>query len=274
MINALKILWEQITHLPLIVRMVKFGDQSTYKNFILGQTWKFVNPILQVTAYFLMFGLGLRQVSMPGAPTSSPLYYLAWMLFGMAMWRFINEAVMSGSQAIKRQLGLVTKMKFPMSILPSVSIGSSIWTLIVLTVLGVVMLLLTGQPLSPNWPYVIYYLLASFLFIYSFDLINSTILIIIPDYISILRLVMSMGMWFAGVIFNLNLMNNAIGDILRLTPFYYLIGGYRDALFAPDASFASFFTPATIIFWSTVAIFMIVGAYLHLRYKDDFVEYK
>lgn len=274
MINALKILWEQVTNLPLIIRMVKFGDQNTYGSFILGQTWKIVNPILQVTAYFLVFGLGFRQVSMPGAPTSSPLYYLAWMMFGMALWRFMNEAIMNGSSSIKKQLKIVTKMKFPMSVLPSISIGTSIWTLIVLSVLGLSFLLISGQPISPHWPRVFYYLIATLIFVYSFALFNSTILIIIPDYISILRLVMSMGMWFAGVIFNLGQMNNLVGDVLRLTPFYYLIAGYRDALFAPDPVLAREFTSTTIIFWCTVLLLLILGTYLHRSFKDVFVEYK
>ncbi|KAA8370622.1 ABC transporter permease [Leuconostoc carnosum] len=269
MINAFKIVWEQIIYFPLIIRMVKYGDQSTYQNFFLGQAWKIFNPILQVSVYFVVFGFGLGQ----SQAHTNPAEYLAWMLLGMAIWRFMNEAIMGGSQSIKRQIALVSKMKFPLSTLPAISIASAIWTFLALFGLATLIMLFGGTGISPQWPWTIYYLVATISFSYSFSLLNSTIIILIPDYISILRLIMMMTMWIGGVIFKISSFNNIIGDILRLLPFNYVIDGIRDAWYRPDLHFETTFYPATIVFWSLVLLMLLLGSFLHNKFKKNFIEY-
>lgn len=269
MINATKIVWEQLKYFPLIIRMVRYGDQSTYQNFFLGQAWKIINPILQVSVYFVIFGLGLRNMGNNGNPWA----YAAWMMLGMAIWRFMDESILGGSQSIKKQIGLVSKMKFPLSVLPSISIASAIWTFIALASVSMLFLYLSGASISSNWPFVFYYFFAAVCLSYSFSLLNSTIVILIPDYISILRLVMSMGMWLAGVIFKIDNVNNVVGDILRLSPFYYVVYGMRDAWIQSDKIFETHFQTGTIIFWSITIIFLLLGSFLHLKFKKNFMEY-
>ncbi|SPE14400.1 Teichoic acid translocation permease protein TagG [Leuconostoc mesenteroides] len=269
MINAVKIVWEQILYFPLIIRMAKYGDQSTYQNFFLGQAWKIFNPILQVSVYFVIFGLGLRNIG----GGVSPWAYAAWLMLGMSVWRFMNDAILSGSQSIKKQIGLVSKMKFSLSVLPSISIVSAIWTFIVLALLAVSFHLLGGQGINFRWFTGIYYLFAIIVFSYSFSLINSTIVILIPDYISILRLFMSMGMWISGVIFNIAELDNFVGDVLRLSPFYYVVYGMRDVWLQPDKVFEATFCSGTVIFWSITLFFLLIGSYLHVKFKKNFMEY-
>lgn len=249
--------------------MVRYGDQSTYQNFFLGQAWKIINPILQVSVYFVIFGLGLRNMGQGGNGWN----YAAWMMLGMATWRFMNEAIMGGSQSIKKQIGIVSKMKFPLSVLPSISIASAIWTFIVLFGLATLFMYFSGSAISSKWPWVFYYFFATVCLSYSFSLFNSTIVILIPDYISILRLVMSMGMWLSGVIFKIDNSNNIIGDLLRLSPFYYVVYGIRDAWIHSDGVFEAHFQTGSIIFWSGTILFLVLGSYLHLKFKKNFMEY-
>lgn len=269
MINAIKIVWEQIKYFPLIIRMVRYGDQSTYQNFFLGQAWKIINPILQVSVYFVIFGLGLRNLGNDG----NPLNYAAWMMLGMAAWRFMNESILGGSQSIKKQIGLVSKMKFPLSVLPSISIASAIWTFIALGSVSTIFIYLSGSMINSRWPWMVYYFFAAVCLSYSFSLLNSTIIILIPDYVSILRLVMSMGMWLAGVIFKIDNLDNVVGDILRLSPFYYVVYGMRDAWIQSDKIFEAQFLTGTIIFWSITTLFLLLGSFLHLKFKKNFMEY-
>lgn len=269
MIKAFKILYDQIKFFPLILRMVKYGDQSTYQNLFLGQIWKIVDPILQVSVYFFIFGLGLRGLQ----PGQTVLGYLAWLMIGMGIWRFMSAGILSGSESIKKQIGLATKMKFPLSILPSISIASAGWIFVTLESVSIIFIILNGDGFSPHWYASFYFMFAAVIFSYSFALLNSSILILIPDYISILRLVMSMGMWVSGVIFDLDQMQSSIGNILRLSPFYYIVYGLRDTIYQPTPLFARHFINSTIIFWSVVVIFMITGSYFHEKFKRNFVEY-
>lgn len=269
MIKAFKILSDQIKYLPLILRMVKYGDQSTYQNLFLGQIWKIVDPILQVSVYFFIFGLGLRGLQ----PGQTVWGYLAWLMIGMGIWRFMSTGILSGSESIKKQIGLVTKMRFPLSILPSISIASAGWIFVTLEGIAIIFILLNGGNFSPYWYGSFYFIFAAIVFSYSFALLNSSILILIPDYISILRLVMSVGMWVSGVIFDLDQMQSGIGNILRLSPFYYLVYGLRETVYQPTPFFGRHFINSTIIFWSIVILFLVTGSYFHEKFKKNFVEY-
>lgn len=269
MINATKIVWEQLKYFPLIIRMSKYGDQSTYQNFFLGNLWKIFNPILQVSVYFVVFGLGLRNSS----SQANTWDYIAWLMSGMALWRFMSSSILGGSQSIKKQASLVTKMKFPVSILPSVNIASNIWTFAVLAIISFGCKIASGHSFTDRWFLIFYYLLASVCLIYSFALFNSTISILIPDYMSILRLIMSLAMWVSGVIIKMDKITNSIGDILRLNPFYYLVTGVRDSWIAPNRVFRSEFWNTTIIFWAIIVMLLILGSYLNLKFRKNFMEY-
>ncbi|MCT3053877.1 ABC transporter permease [Leuconostoc mesenteroides] len=271
MIKALKVLCEQIRYTPFIFRMVRFGNKSSYQNMYLGQLWRVLNPILQVSVYFAMFGTGLRTFSnRPGGA----LGFLAWMLLGMGAWQYTKTGIMRGSRSISAQLNLSTKVKFPLTVFPAIEVASQIWTIITLGILSMIVAHFSNLHQVFNWWEALYFFIAMNIFTYSIALFSSTIEILIPDYKTVLSTILGLGMWVAGVILPLDNMNNLLGSILRLSPFYYLVYGFRDSLLTNDEVFDSVFIDGTIIFWAVTLIFLVVGTHLHYKFKNLFSEYK
>ncbi|MCS8586353.1 ABC transporter permease, partial [Leuconostoc mesenteroides] len=61
--------------------------------------------------------------------------------------------------------------------------------------------------------------------------------------------------------------------VLRLSPFYYVVYGMRDVWLQPDKVFEATFCSGTVIFWSITLFFLLIGSYLHVKFKKNFMEY-
>lgn len=58
---VVKILKEQVTSFPLIMRLAAYETKSKYQMNYLGVLWQFLNPLIQMLAYWFVFGLGIRK---------------------------------------------------------------------------------------------------------------------------------------------------------------------------------------------------------------------
>ncbi|MDM8328490.1 ABC transporter permease, partial [Staphylococcus felis] len=112
------ILHEQISNWKTIIQLAVYNMKSQYSNHYLGVFWNILQPLMQVGVYYLIFGLGLRGGGdrlVDGAP------FIIHLISGLFPWLFISQSINQGANAIQANLGLVTKMKFPSSVLLSIS---------------------------------------------------------------------------------------------------------------------------------------------------------
>jgi teichoic acid transport system permease protein len=269
--KVIMILWEQLINLPLILRMIRFGDQSTYQNHYLGLAWKIINPILQMCVYFVLFGLGLRGARELGTHNTGA--FAIWLIGGMALWFYLQQGITQGSSSIKSQVGLLSKMKFPLSTLPTIAMLSNIWTFIVLFSIALIAATYYNYPLQFNIVGLIYVVVATHLFVYSSALLLSTLVLLVPDISALVNFTMRINLFMSGVIISLDNLDNAVGSILRLNPIYYLIKSFRMSYFEAHTFQEILFQPYTLIFWSVTILLLLSGAHLHNKFKQNFVEY-
>ena len=60
--NALvRILKEQATSFSLILRLAAYETKSKYQMNYLGVLWQLLNPLIQMLAYWFVFGIGIRK---------------------------------------------------------------------------------------------------------------------------------------------------------------------------------------------------------------------
>src|SRR5699024_4871515 len=115
------IIKEQIDNFGIISRVSKYEEKATYQSHYLGLMWQFLNPLIQIGIYYLIFGLGLN-----GGRNVDGVPFIVWMLIGIIAWFFINTSLLGGSNSIYNKVAMVSKMKFPVSILPSINIMSNL----------------------------------------------------------------------------------------------------------------------------------------------------
>ncbi|MGG2957660.1 ABC transporter permease, partial [Bacillus safensis] len=177
----LTILKEQISSFPLIMRLAVYETKSKYQMNYLGVLWQFLNPLIQMLAYWFVFGMGIRG-GQPIVIGGVEIPFIIWMLAGLIPWFFISPTILDGSNSVFKRINMVSKMNFPISALPSVVIMSNLFSYFVM--MGVYLIVLISYGIYPDahWLQYIYYFICMIAFMFSFSLFNSTISVLVRDY--------------------------------------------------------------------------------------------
>ncbi|GEK37483.1 MULTISPECIES: ABC transporter permease [Enterococcus] len=262
------IIKEQLSNLGIIFRMSKYEEKATYQNNYLGLLWQILNPLIQVGIYYMVFGLGVH-----GGRTINGVPYIIWMIIGISAWFFISPSIMQASNSIYKQVGLVSKMKFPVSVLPSISIAGQLTNYFWYMMIVITALLLNGVYPTLYWLQYIYYFFSMLVFLYAFGIFNATITTLVRDYHVMLQSIFRLLFYISGAIWNFQTRNLPEGlvKILEINPLYYLIDGFRDSFLSREW----FWNKGTygLIFWSTTLLLLLIGSHIHLKFRAKFVDY-
>jgi ABC-type polysaccharide/polyol phosphate export permease len=95
----------------LFEQMVRRELRQKYRGSALGVLWYLINPLVLMGAYYLMFGVIFDQASEPDYPL--------FLLVGLVVWVFFNQAVVSAAPSLLDQGALIRKARFPREIIPA-----------------------------------------------------------------------------------------------------------------------------------------------------------
>jgi lipopolysaccharide transport system permease protein len=95
----------------LLLLLVRRDFVSFYKQTILGPVWFFIQPVITILFYTLIFG-NLAGIPVDGLP--KPLFYLA----GIIIWNYFAECLTKTSTVFKDNAALLGKVYFPRLIMP------------------------------------------------------------------------------------------------------------------------------------------------------------
>lgn len=95
----------------LLLLLVRRDFVSFYKQTILGPIWFFVQPIITILIYNLVFN-NLAQIPTDGIP--GPLFYLA----GTILWNYFADCLTKTSTVFRDNAAVLGKVYFPRLIMP------------------------------------------------------------------------------------------------------------------------------------------------------------
>jgi teichoic acid transport system permease protein len=181
--------------------------------------------------------------------------------------------MIQGSNSIYQKVSLVSKMNFPVSLLPTIKIvGNSMQFLVLMTIL-IILLLINGIPITVYWIQLFYYFICIIAFVFSFSIFSSTIATLVRDYQTFLSSSMRMLLYLSPILWNPKGKGvpEILNNILQLNPIYYIIEGIRDSFLGNGW----FFEHAiyTLYFWVFTLTLLYFGAKLHMRFRENFVDY-
>lgn len=263
---VIEILKEQFKYMNLIFRLASYDIKSKYQEHYLGIAWQFLNPALRILVYWFVFGFGIR-----GGQPIGDTPFIIWLLVGIIPWFFISPSIIQGSNSVYQKVSLVSKMKFPVSVLPSIVIVGNFFSFIIMLVFLGIILIVYG--INPGI-YILqlpYYILCLLLFLFSVTLLFSTISTIFRDFQMILQSIMRMMMYLLPIIWDMTNLPVFFLNLLKLNPLYYIISGFRDTFFAQKWFFDDWIYMS--YFWITTFLILYLGSMIHLRFRKQFVDY-
>ncbi|NMB17956.1 MAG: ABC transporter permease [Erysipelothrix sp.] len=269
---ASTILKEQIQYFYLIRRLSLYELKSSNNSNYLGMAWELINPAIQILIYWLVFGTLMRREPIQIAGQTIP--FISWLMAGFFVWTFFYQSVIQGSKSIYTRLRILSKMSFPMSIIPSYVIFSEFYIHLMSMTVTFIVFIILRQPFSIYLLQLPYYMFAGLCLMFSISLVMSTLSTIIRDVHMLLNSVLRMLLYLSGVLWPISLLSNypLLMKFMKVNPVYYLISGYRAAFFEQKWLFITEWK-YTLAFWIIVGVLFLFGSKLHMKFRRHFIDY-
>lgn len=95
-----------------------------YRGSALGLAWTLINPIMLMVAYWLIFSVIVRAVSVD--------HYPLFLLTGLVVWVFFQSAIQMSCSSLLGQAGLVKQVRLPRQLLPVSVVATNLVTMLVM----------------------------------------------------------------------------------------------------------------------------------------------
>jgi lipopolysaccharide transport system permease protein len=246
----------------LIQSLVGRELKARYRGSVLGFFWSFVNPLLLLVTYTLVF-----TVILPGRHSAEMEPYFLFFFCGILPWTWFSSSLLESASVLISGGNLIKKVLFPAEVLPVVTVVSNL----VHFMLGLPILLaflLAWGKLTPSALFLPVPLLVQFVLTLGFCLFLSALTVHFRDLMNILGHVLHLWFFATPVLYSLVEVPERMRAVLRLNPMAHVIGAYQQILFSGD------FRPGRgLLAASVVAILAFAaGAFVFERLRDTLAE--
>jgi ABC-type polysaccharide/polyol phosphate export permease len=248
----------------LILSMAKRDLMDEYIGSLLGFTWTFINPIIMIFIYWVVFSVGFKIQPTRGVP------FVVWLTAGMAIWLLFSNILNASAGSVVASAQLIKKTVFPSQILPVIKIVSSVVTHGIFVAILIILILLLKMPFSFFFFQSLYYLLCMALLALGIGWTMAALNVFLRDIGQIVGVILQLGFWITPIFWDLKMMPREIQGILQLNPMYYIVQGYRDSFI--------YFVPfwhspyLTLYFWGVTLMMLIAGATIFRKLKLHFAD--
>lgn len=225
--HALKeIVKEHIEYKEQIIKLAKADIIKTYNGAALGWMWAIIKPAITIAVFYFAFSIGLRA----GKPENGYPYFL-WLIAGMIPWFYMRDTITSGANSIRKYRYLVTKIKYPISTIPTFVNISQFVVNICLSLIMFVIFMAYGKIPDIYWMQLPFYMLLMFLFFNSWALFAGMLSALSKDFLNLVKSVTTALFWMSGIMYNVNSIDiPLIKTILLFNPITIIANGFRDSL--------------------------------------------
>lgn len=207
-----------------IFKLAKADLKKTYRGAALGWSWAIIKPTVTIFVYWFAFTIGLR---MAGNVGKFP--YFLWLISGVVPWFYMSDMITGGADAIRKYSYLVTKMKFPISTIPTfVNISKFIVHLFLMVIVVAIFMMFGFKP-DIYLLQLPFYMIIMFVFFNLWSLFASLLAAISKDFLNLVKAFVTAIFWLSGIIWNADTVTIPwLRRFLNLNPVTFIVNGYRN----------------------------------------------
>jgi len=249
----------------LIWNLSKNDFKTKYAGSYLGITWAFIQPIITILVYWFVFEFGLKA----GSPIKD-VPFILWFMLGLVPWFFFQDALINATNCMLEYSYLVKKVVFKISILPIVKIISAVFVHLVFVGFVFIVAGIYGFYPSKYTIQLIYYSVCTFFMVLGISYATSAIVIFFKDLGQLINILLQIGMWITPIMWSYTIVPENYQWILKLSPMYYIVEGYRDTFLNHIWFFERYFQ--TAYFWIITLGLFVLGAFIFKKLKPHFAD--
>ena len=274
MAGLLKNLKELGRYRVLIQSLVGRELKARYRGTILGFLWSFVNPLLLMIVYSVVFGFIIR----PRDPAfdNNPIIYALYLFCGILPWTWFSSSAVESANVLMTQGNLIKKVLFPAEILPVVVVTSNfinfLYALPILVAAKAAISLLVAK--APGFSLYLLQLplviLVQFILSLGFGFLLAALTVHFRDIKDILGNLLTFWFFATPIVYTRQLAADSpfLRTVLDLNPMTHVIGGYQSCIFYGE-----------LLHWRRLGVTLVVavlmfapGAYVFDRLRDSYPE--
>jgi lipopolysaccharide transport system permease protein len=217
---------ELLAYREILLILVWRDLKTRYRGSVLGFLWTFLNPLLLMAIYSLVFSVYLR-VEMPAYPI--------FVFTGLLPWLWFSSAMLSGANSIVESGSLMKRVPFPPQILAAVSVSATLVNFLLALPLLLIFMVAFGVPLT--WSVVALPLPIAIQYVFTLGLtiVLSMLTVRYRDLQQLLGNMMTLWFFLTPVLYPTSMVPPRFHHILLLNPMTILVGSFQDALYGAHA---------------------------------------
>jgi lipopolysaccharide transport system permease protein len=204
-------------------KMLLKADAS---KFVLGYLWWFLEPLLWVAVFYLVFNVILDSKGRAGSE------FILFLACGKFAFIWFSKTVTQASNSIVGNKSLVSKIDVPKSMFPMAVVQQSLYRQASVYVCLFVILGALGTPITMAWLWLLPVLFVNYLLIVACSFVGAYLVCLLRDISQLIPLGMMFLLFTSGIFWDIR----SIGSpekaelILALNPLAFLLDAHRQVL--------------------------------------------
>ncbi|WP_045215355.1 ABC transporter permease [Desulfonatronovibrio magnus] len=229
---------------------------------IAGIAWTLITPVATMLVYMFVFSIVLR-ISVTVEETGTDSFFV-YFVTGFVPWLIFADSMSKATGSILDNASIVTKVIFPVELLPLTSVVSSL--IINGFGLAVLLIFLASQGfISSTWVLLFLILPLQTLFTMGVGMLFASACVYLRDIREMTGLILMVWFFSTPIIYPLSMVPENIQSLILLNPMHAFISLYRDVLIADNLEVLSI---VIVVLYAVLAY--IVGSLFFARVKPGF----
>lgn len=243
----------------LLKSNVKKEIRGRYKNSILGIMWSFLNPLLQLLVYAVIFGALLGG--------NDPTYHI-YICVALIPWTYFTTTITQAAFTIIGNGDIIKKVYFPREILPISVVTSGAVNFVISTIIILAFVIFSGIGISRYMILYPFILLVQYILLLGISFIVSAITVYFRDLEHIIGIILMAAFYGTPIVYKLEQLPANLQIVMKLNPMTHLIDAYRSIFYyhqLPNMKMLG------ILLLASIAL-TILGYYIFKKLQKGFAE--
>jgi len=249
----------------LLFRMVERDLRSKYVGSLIGIFWTIINPLLLLLVFTFIFAIVFKARFGPENGIGISALYI---LSGLIPWLGFQEGVVRSSSSLLENRNLISRVKFPVQILPAVPVvsgflGQMIGFLILILWAGVKgKIFLAGLIFLPLW------MILQLGFGLGLAYFLSALSVWVRDLIQLVPVLLLVWLYATPIFYPAKLVPEKFQILILLNPMAHLVLGYRRLLL--EGGFPGL--NQSLFVCGSALLSLSIGSWVFSRMKKGFAD--
>lgn len=255
----MKVFTELYNYRELLKTNIKKEIRGKYKGSWLGILWTFLNPLLMLAVYALVFPYILR-VNVEN--------YTIFMIVALIPWNFFTTAVQTGTGSVVANGNILKKVYFPREIIPISTTTSQLVNFLITCLIMVAFILFSGVGFSIHILLFPLLVLIQYILTLGITFVLSALTVFAQDVSHFVSVIIMLGFYATPIVYQASMLPEKFQIFLKINPMAQLVEAYRSILYyhqMPDMFM--------LTVWGIGSVIVLVLGYLIFKKLErSFVE--